>query len=613
MLVPDEWIDRVNTFVDSNHLKGKLKYNRVHLDQSVNISEVSDQSVVSKIDIRHGSPFENWIRQGFADRFDHRCLETANDPKYHDFPKVLTISGLIKNRQSFLKDDRAFSSRDYILGWDNTAKILELESEKKTEEKKLERINSQIANLQITMMECENMQRIFVKLESVKVFGDVDVYSLERQIAEVKKEKEKIEKDPAITGYKVQLDAVKQKMTTEEQSMEKLTKAIGIIEDGIRKRTIRRNQLIQILEKVDGEAIFTRFQSSPYQLTTTDLQDFETEKEDKIGQIRRKKDKIVEILNAIEKKMNGLASAYRENRMTISEKNEISSGISEGDFREYLDREYHKIQDEELYKYKQQFEKEFRDNLFSRLNDFYYALENEQTEIETKIAEINATLKTISYSKETYIEIAHKDNNKKADGIEDFKRDFREKVINKRELDMNDKIRAFENIKNLMEKLIAKEQESWVANVIDVRNWFLFSVKERYKEDDLVKDIFESSSGKSGGQTIKLAYGVLAAALLYQYGIREKDTNLLSSAFSKSFRLVVIDEVFAKLDIDNSRYVLDLFDKLGLQLFIITPTNTINVLEDYVKTLYFISNNTGEKSFKNKIDIVSRKVLEGEK
>jgi uncharacterized protein YPO0396 len=98
----------------------------------------------------------------------------------------------------------------------------------------------------------------------------------------------------------------------------------------------------------------------------------------------------------------------------------------------------------------------------------------------------------------------------------------------------------------------------------------------------------------------------LASALLYQYGIKEENENLITDVFSKSFRLVVIDEVFAKLDIDNSRYVLDLFKKLELQLFIITPTNTINVLEDYVNTIYFIANLDGSKSFKNKIDIKSR-------
>jgi hypothetical protein len=48
-----------------------------------------------------------------------------------------------------------------------------------------------------------------------------------------------------------------------------------------------------------------------------------------------------------------------------------------------------------------------------------------------------------------------------------------------------------------------------------------------------------------------------------------------------------------------------------LQLFIITPTNTINVLEDYVNTIYFVANIDWSKSFKNKIDIKSRtKILE---
>jgi uncharacterized protein YPO0396 len=146
--------------------------------------------------------------------------------------------------------------------------------------------------------------------------------------------------------------------------------------------------------------------------------------------------------------------------------------------------------------------------------------------------------------------------------------------------------------------------------MIDVRNWFLFSIKEKYLLSWDLKDIYESSSWKSWWQTIKLAYSILAAALIYQYGIRDENIWLFSSQLSKSFRLVAIDEVFAKLDIDNSRYVLDLFSRLWLQLFIITPTNTINILEDYVQTIYFISNQTWEKSFKNKIDILSRERIE---
>lgn len=382
------------------------------------------------------------------------------------------------------------------------------------------------------------------------------------------------------------------------------------MENDIKKLKLKKQSIESTLEKIDIWSILKEFDNSKYWFIASSLQEINSFREDKKWMLRRKKDKINELIQALVNKMNWFASSYREYKMTDWEKLELSSNISVEDFREYLEKEFHKINDEQLYKYREKFEKEFRETLFIRLNDFYMSLENEETYVKEKIGQINKTLETVPYSKDTFIEIATKENKKKIDGIEDFKREFREKVLNKRELDMDDKMRAFENIKSLMEKLINKDQEKWRDNVIDVRNWFLFSIKEKFISTGLVKDVYESSSWKSGGQTIKLAYWVLSAALMYQYGIKEENVNLLNSKFSKSFRLVVIDEVFAKLDIDNSRYVLDLFKRLELQLFIITPTNTINVLEDYVETIYFISNNSGQKSFKNKIDIISRVPIE---
>jgi uncharacterized protein YPO0396 len=124
-------------------------------------------------------------------------------------------------------------------------------------------------------------------------------------------------------------------------------------------------------------------------------------------------------------------------------------------------------------------------------------LENECEYIKSKIDIINNTLKTINYSNETFIEVAIKNNNKKSDNIEAFKKEFREKVIYKKELDMTDKIKAFEDIKILMEKLIDKDLQAWRNNMIDVRNWFLFYIKENYTDTGELKDVFESSSGKS--------------------------------------------------------------------------------------------------------------------
>ncbi|MDP2396502.1 MAG: hypothetical protein Q8S84_08365 [bacterium] len=59
---------------------------------------------------------------------------------------------------------------------------------------------------------------------------------------------------------------------------------------------------------------------------------------------------------------------------------------------------------------------------------------------------------------------------------------------------MTDKIKAFEDIKSLMEKMLDKSNEKWRNNMIDVRNWFLFNIKELYRSDETLKDIYESSS-----------------------------------------------------------------------------------------------------------------------
>ena len=53
--------------------------------------------------------------------------------------------------------------------------------------------------------------------------------------------------------------------------------------------------------------------------------------------------------------------------------------------------------------------------------------------------------------------------------------------------------------------------------VTDVRNWFIFSASERWRDDDTEYENYTDSGGKSGGQKEKLAYTILAASLAYQF------------------------------------------------------------------------------------------------
>ena len=124
----------------------------------------------------------------------------------------------------------------------------------------------------------------------------------------------------------------------------------------------------------------------------------------------------------------------------------------------------------------------------------------------------------------------------------------------------------------------------------DVRQWFVFSASERWRGDDVEHENYTDSGGKSGGQKEKLAYTVLAASLAYQFKLD------WGAERSKSFRFVVIDEAFNRGSELSTRYALDLFTRLGLQLLIVTPLQKIHVIEPHVAAVGFVDNPSGSYS-----------------
>src|SRR5205814_2118907 len=64
-----------------------------------------------------------------------------------------------------------------------------------------------------------------------------------------------------------------------------------------------------------------------------------------------------------------------------------------------------------------------------------------------------------------------------------------------------------------------------------------------------------------------------------------------------TFRLVVIDEVFARTDEANSLRALKLFQKLGLQLVVVNPFDAKGrIVEDFVDSFHLAVNPDGNNS-----------------
>jgi len=261
-----------------------------------------------------------------------------------------------------------------------------------------------------------------------------------------------------------------------------------------------------------------------------------------------------------------------------------------------------KLKAEDLPRHEQRFKTMLNEGTIQSIALFQAKLEKERTDIIDKVALINRSLSSIDYSEGTYITLVA-DAGRDVE-IRDFKQELRsclgETLAGSREEAYTE--RKFLQVKALIDRFngrqgLTDQDRRWTRKVTDVRNWLVFSVSERWREDDKEKEFYSDTAGKSGGQKEKLAYTILASALTYQFGLKFGEIK------SRSFRFVMIDEAFGRGSDESTRYALELFTRLNLQMLIVTPLQKINIIEDYIRAVHYIHNEGGRNSMVRNLTI----------
>jgi len=243
---------------------------------------------------------------------------------------------------------------------------------------------------------------------------------------------------------------------------------------------------------------------------------------------------------------------------------------------------YSKIQQDNLPKYENRFKKLLNKNVLNDITTFKSILDKGIFEIQESIEHLNSSLKSIEYTPTTYVRLNNEFVNDKE--IAEFRSSLRNCFPDVGS-EYNEAVfeESFHRIKKIIDRL--KEEERWRAKVTDVRNWIEFWVSVITRESGELENQYSDSAGLSGGQKAKLAYTILASSIAYQYGLSQYSKG------KRSFRFVDIDEAFSKSDENNSRYAMELFKNLELQLLVVTPLSGIHIVEPYIKTIHFVHNN----------------------
>ncbi|NMD46357.1 MAG: hypothetical protein GYA85_06290, partial [Propionibacterium sp.] len=254
------------------------------------------------------------------------------------------------------------------------------------------------------------------------------------------------------------------------------------------------------------------------------------------------------------------------------------------DFRQFHER----VASDDLPKFEADFKQELNKNTIRELAGFNNWLNRQADEIQSRVDRINDAMGAIDYSPGRYITL-EKERTVNTE-VQGFRQDLRTATTDavNAEDDRYSEER-FRDVQRIIEKFRgrvghADTDRAWTRRVTDVRNWFIFSASERDRDTDEEWEHYRDSDGKSGGQKEKLAYTILAASLAYQFGLEWGATR------SRDFRFAVIDEAFGRGSDASTRYALDLFAKLGLQLLIVTPLQKVHVIEPYVRAIGFVDN-----------------------
>ncbi|ATG92430.1 ATP-binding protein [Methylomonas koyamae] len=597
LLVPDAHYAAVADWVEQTHLRGRLVYFRVRPNQRGELPELHRDSLARKLAIKPDSAFYDWLEREIGHRFDVACCATQE--QFRREQKAITRAGQIKAPgERHEKDDRhRLDDRSrYVLGWSNAAKIAALENKAKLLEKQLADLAGRLADIDKAQKAVKAQLETLTKLGEYRDFRELDWQPLAADIAALDEERRQLQAaSDLLQQLGAQLAAVQAALLETERALGDKIKESGATEQRKQAAETVLAQTADILNEA-GDAHAGQYPAlealraevlAERQVTVESCDNREREMRDWLQtKIENETKRLNYLRDKIIDAMRGYCAAFP------LETQEVDVGI--GAAHEYQTM-LQSLQSDDLPRFEARFKELLNENTIREVANFQSQLARERETIKERIALINESLTQIDYNTNRFI-VLEAQPTPDAD-VRDFQSELR--ACTEGALTGSDDEQYSENkfleVKKIIERFRGREGQAeqdrrWTAKVTDVRNWFNFGASERWREDGSEHEHYSDSGGKSGGQKEKLAYTILAASLAYQFGLE------WGAVRSRSFRFVVIDEAFGRGSDESAQYGLRLFEKLNLQLLIVTPLQKIHIIEPYVAAVGFVHNEEGRSS-----------------
>ncbi|MFW0796188.1 ATP-binding protein [Gordonia sp. CPCC 205515] len=594
LLVAADDYDDVSSWVNDNHLGGRVVYFKVPPRTSLQgVTTPPSNALAHKLDIKDG-PFYTWLERKLFERARHVCAETMAEFRTEEY--AVTVAGQVRSGGGrHEKDDshRVDDRRNYVLGWRNEQKIAALLDEGQRIQAELNRIDAEIGEQTMRLAAIDHRRTALGKLTVFTSFDTIDWMSVAARIATLEERKAELEQSShELARITAAITATSAEIADTDLQRDTLRDSLSRLEIALEQATTGRDTAETILAE-DGftsavdhfPAITTALGENALTLANCD----ETEGS-MASRLTTDAEGHTSRAGALATRVVNKMSEFKRNHPVLT--TEMDADIAAAG--EFIDLQ-RRLSEDDLPRFEAEFKNYLNTNAIRDIAIFSAQLNKEVDQIRTKIDTINESLSGIEYNTGRYIRL---EVNPSPNGeVREFRDQLRRCSDGSFDADADDHYaeEKFLLVKSLVERFRGREgftdvDLKWTRYVTDVRNWVTFAASERYSETDAEFENYTDSDGKSGGQKEKLAYTILAASLAYQFDLKWGVTT------SRDFRFVVIDEAFGRGSDESARYALSLFERLGLQLLIVTPLTKIYTIEPFVSAVGYVENRSGSNS-----------------
>ena len=598
VIVPSQHYEAASAWIDGHHLGGRLVYYRVSPRFTRDNPRRGEGTLLMDLlEVKDG-PFQPWVLHELQRRADHVCVEEAAQLRDHE--RAVTRRGQIKSgRGRHEKDDR-FHLEDrtrWVLGWSNRDKIDALLRRAGEIQAEMTQLDAQLARLAGQAKQVRAQLATLHTLDAYESWAELDWRTVVVTITRLEREKAALEEgNEQLARITAELASTQARLSEVGTLLQDLQQRLGGIVQRVRDLEERRDRAERLIQTLTGsldpdgrerlatscEELSARLGVPASEAACDELERAETERlTAAIEEARKGQEQAAA-------KAVGLMQRFRTD--WPAETTDMDADMAAAaEFRELRDRLFQ----DDLPRFEAEFKHQLNKNVIHDIAQFQSWLGQSAELIRERIETINESLQAIEYNRGRAITLLAQPTTNQE--IRQFRDDLRACTDDALAGDDQYSEERFLQVERILQRFRGRTGHTeadrrWTTLVTDVRNWFAFAASERWRDGGEEWEHYTDSDGKSGGQKEKLAYTILAASLAYQFrlewGVRT----------SRDFRFVVIDEAFGRGSDASTRYALDLFRKLGLQLLVVTPLQKVHIIEPYVRSVGFVENRHGERS-----------------